>query len=340
MSGLIQEIGIIILKQLKNSNLLIAGYGSIGKKYSQSASKFFKKKNIHIFSNHLKMNNLKKLRNTKNIKYIILSNRAIDRIKFFKSFVKKKATYIFEKPIATNVFNNFQKKSFLNTIKKNKIKIKTGYCLRLNPAVKKLKKILKKNSNKIISIKMNTRTYLPSWRKGDYTKSVSAKKKHGGGVINELSHELDLMLFLFGKPKALFAKYLNSKSLKIDAEDTVDIIFIINNRINLSMHLDFCSPFEKREVEILLKGNKKILLDLKKNSVQIRYLKKMSIKKFLLEKNFYTKNQIKEMIKISNSNENKEWMSELSDSLYVLYIIKKIKESNITQKLVKLSKNE
>ena len=45
------------------------------------------------------------------------------------------------------------------------------------------------------------------------------------------------------------------------------------------------------------------------------------------------------MIKISNSNDNKEWMSELSDSLYVLYIIKKIKESNITEKMVKLSKN-
>ena len=99
---------------------------------------------------------------------------------------------------------------------------------------------------------MNTSTNLPTWRKGDYTKSVSAKKKYGGGVINELSHELDLMLYLFGKPKALFAKYLNSKSLKIDVEDIVDIIFKINNKINLNMHLDFCSSFE-REIEILFK---------------------------------------------------------------------------------------
>ena len=30
-NGLIQEIGITTLKQLKNSNLLIVGYGSIGK---------------------------------------------------------------------------------------------------------------------------------------------------------------------------------------------------------------------------------------------------------------------------------------------------------------------
>ena len=32
-------------------------------------------------------------------------------------------------------------------------------------------------------------------------------------------------------------------------------------------------------------------------------------------------------------------MSELLDSIYVLYIIKKIKESNISEKMVELKKN-
>ena len=46
------------------------------------------------------------------------------------------------------------------------------------------------------------------------------------------------------------------------------------------------------------------------------------------------------MITVSNSKKNNyDWMSELSDSLYVLYIIKKIKESNFKDKLVKLDKN-
>ena len=49
MIGLIQEIGTIILKQLRNSNLLIVGYGSIGKKYRYSAAKFFKRKKSIYF---------------------------------------------------------------------------------------------------------------------------------------------------------------------------------------------------------------------------------------------------------------------------------------------------
>ena len=45
------------------------------------------------------------------------------------------------------------------------------------------------------------------------------------------------------------------------------------------------------------------------------------------------------MISISKSKKNTEWMSELLDSIYVLYIIKKIKESNISEKMVELKKN-
>ena len=76
---------------------------------------------------------------------------------------------------------------------------------------------------------MNTRTYLPSWREGDY-KNQFLQKKYGGGVINELSHD-SISCLLFGKPKAVFAKYFNSKSLEIDTEDIVNIIFILNKNI-------------------------------------------------------------------------------------------------------------
>ena len=338
MNGLILEIGITTLKRLKN-NLLIVGYGSIGKKYSQSATQFFNKRQIHIFSKHLRKNNYEKFRGMKDLNYIILSNRANERIKSFKSLLKKGATYLFEKPISSKALNKIQKKKLLNIIKNNKIKIKTGYCLRLNPAVEKLKKLLKKKYNKIVSVNMNTRTYLPSWRDSDYRKSVSAKKKYGGGVINELSHELDLMLHLFGKPKAVLAKYFNSKSLEIDTEDIADIIFILNNNIYLNMHLDFCSLSEKREIEILFSDNSKISLDLRNNLIKIKNFNKTVMKKYLLDKNYYTKNQIKKMISISNSNKNDKWMPEFLDSLHVLEIIEKIRESNFTNKLVQLNKN-
>ena len=127
--------------------------------------------------------------------------------------------------------------------------------------------------------------------------------------------------------------------MEIDTEDTADIIFMLNNDIYLNMHLDFCSPFEKREIEILFSDNSKISLDLRNNLIKTKNLRKTSLKKYLLDKNFYSKNQIKKMISISNSKKNDKWMPEFLDSIHVLYIIKKIRESNFTNKLVKLNKN-
>ena len=67
----------------------------------------FKRKEIHIFK-HLKKDSLKNIKNIKNLDYIILSNRAPDRIKFFKSLIKK-ATYIFENLYQQNTLLNHKK---------------------------------------------------------------------------------------------------------------------------------------------------------------------------------------------------------------------------------------
>ena len=45
----------------------------------------------------------------------------------------------------------------------------------------------------IYSIRCDVGQYLPNWRADkNYSKSVSAKKDLGGGVLLELSHELEL----------------------------------------------------------------------------------------------------------------------------------------------------
>ena len=337
MSGKIQEIGIIILKQYKKSNLLIVGQGSIGKKYKKVSKHFFQPSKVQVFSKHLKKtrDKLDKINNSdKN--FVILSNKVTERLKYFTKFFKKKTTFLFEKPVSHKTFSKTEERNFYKLINKHDVKIKSGYCLRLNPAVIEAKKRIKNNLHNILTIKIHTNTFLPNWRKSNYRRSVSAKKKDGGGVLNELSHELDLLLHLFGKPRFLFANFFNSKSLKINTEDIADIIFIMNKKLNVNMHLDFCSPFEKREIEVLFNNKKKILLDLRKNIIKEIRGKKTFIKKYYLEKDFYQKKQIEMMMKISNNKKNSYWKNELKDSIQVLRIIKKIKESKIKKKMIKI----
>ena len=73
--------------------------------------------------------------------------------------------------------------------KKLKNNYYVGYNLRFHPVILFLKKIFK--NKKIFSINITSHSYLPKWRKIDYRKSVSAKKKLGGGILLELSLEFD-----------------------------------------------------------------------------------------------------------------------------------------------------
>ena len=63
-------------------------------------------------------------------------------------------------------------------------------------------------------------SHLPSWRKNiDYEKSYSSDYKKGGGVTNDLSHEIDLANYLVGINKIKIAVKSKISNLKIKADD-------------------------------------------------------------------------------------------------------------------------
>ena len=98
---------------------------------------------------------------------------------------------------------------------------------------------------KIYSIRCDVGQYLLNWRTNkNYSKLVSAKKHLGGGVLLELSHELDYIRWIFGEIEWVTA-YVNKLSdLNIDVEDTAHItlgIKKIDNNDNkvVNLNMDF-----------------------------------------------------------------------------------------------------
>lgn len=62
--------------------------------------------------------------------------------------------------------------------------------------------------------------YLPSWRPdSDYRATVSAQRALGGGVLLELSHELDMLRWVFGEVDWLAAWTGRQGAFEIDVED-------------------------------------------------------------------------------------------------------------------------
>lgn len=71
------------------------------------------------------------------------------------------------------------------------------------------------------SVRCEIGQYLPDWRRNaDYRSTVSAQKALGGGVLLELSHELDMLRWVFGEVNWLSAWTGRQSRLEIDVEDS------------------------------------------------------------------------------------------------------------------------
>jgi predicted dehydrogenase len=76
----------------------------------------------------------------------------------------------------------------------------------------------------ILSVRCEVGQYLPSWRPGvDYRLGVSANKDLGGGVLLELSHELDYLQWIFGNIDWVRATLARQSSLEINVEDSAHL---------------------------------------------------------------------------------------------------------------------
>ena len=92
---------------------------------------------------------------------------------------------------------------------------------------------------------------MPEWRPGvDYRNSVSAKQALGGGVLLELSHEIDMAKFLFGDIQVESSLLRNSGLLEIDTEDHAILIGRAAPNLLVSIRLNFCSRPASRMVTI------------------------------------------------------------------------------------------
>ena len=132
-------------------------------------------------------------------------------------------------------------------------------------------------------------------------KSNSGKKNYGGGVLLELSHEIDYVQWIFKKiRKVNHVTIKKISNLKTDAEDCVSIIgktdfadFIID--------LNYFSLYLQRLV--IINGNDFTLKgDLIYNSVEIFKKNRKKIMKFKVDKNYTYNEQHKSLLRSDYRN--------------------------------------
>ncbi|MCK6499789.1 MAG: Gfo/Idh/MocA family oxidoreductase, partial [Nitrospira sp.] len=80
-----------------------------------------------------------------------------------------------------------------------------AYNMRFHPLIMKLRDFLGQQK-RLVAAHIYVGQYLPQWRPStDYRSSYSASRDLGGGVLRDLSHEIDYALWLFGSWRHLTA---------------------------------------------------------------------------------------------------------------------------------------
>lgn len=215
-------------------NCLIIGYGSIGTRHANILKEMehsvhvVSKRNVNAFPCY---SSIKEALQNKNFGYVIISN---ETYKHYNSFMELNehgysGKLLIEKPVFLEP-SSISQSDFENVF--------VAYNLRFHPVIQKLHEFL--NGKEIYSIQVYVGQHLPSWRPSiNYTKCYSASKAQGGGVLRDLSHELDYINWIAGGWKRVAAIGGKFSDLKIDSDDVFVLLLEMENCPVTSVQMNY-----------------------------------------------------------------------------------------------------
>jgi predicted dehydrogenase len=136
-----------------------------------------------------------------------------------------------------------------------------GYNLRFSESLIAFRDLVRGGRfGRVLRFNAETAQYLPDWRpEKDYRETVSARADLGGGVLLELSHELDYLRWIFGDWDWVSAWTGRTSSLEIDVEDTALVTIGIEGdqaatQLVGQLSLDFVRRDKTRTVTAVCEG--------------------------------------------------------------------------------------
>lgn len=260
-------------RKTKDLKVVFFGLGSIGKKHARI---IMDKYNFELNAyrtgkgqekNDLKINEIYSLDDVFSINpdVAFITNPTCLHAETALKCAKRNINLFIEKPISHSLENI---DVLENEIKKRKLFTYVAYNMRFHPVIENLKKMISNKENPV-NFEVKCSSYLPDWRPNqDYSKSYSAKKEQGGGVILDLSHEFDYISWLFGDIEKIEGHFDKVSNLKIDSEDVLDAQIKCSSDIEGKLHLDYFSRDEERKIQIYY-DNEYLEGDLIKNTIKV-----------------------------------------------------------------------
>lgn len=153
----------------------------------------------------------------------VIANPATLHVATALPLARKGIHLLMEKPIAEA--DGKELRELIQECSRRKRVLFVGYDMRFLRSLQLFRKTVHRSPvGRIVSVRAVVGQNLKDWRKADYRTSVSAQKALGGGVLLELSHEIDYLRWIFGEVAWVSATTHHQSDLEIDTEDTAHMI--------------------------------------------------------------------------------------------------------------------
>jgi len=240
--------------------ILIVGLGSIGKRHLRIARELVPNADIRIlrhrvtsevpqYSDGCFSSIEEAVAFTPQI--AIIANPASFHVPIAQPLAEIGVHLLIEKPLSDSLDGVAQ---LIETCRNQDAVLLTGYNLRFLPSIQRFRDLLEGCIvGKILSVRCEIGQYLPSWRPGsDYRDGVSARQELGGGVLLELSHEIDYLRWIFGEVTWVKASLSRQSNLEISVEDSAHLVVgfapsVDNYQLIGMVNLDFIRHDTTRE---------------------------------------------------------------------------------------------
>lgn len=226
---------------MKQKSVLVVGYGSIGARHAEVLSvlgcrvAIVSQQKIEKYPSY---SLITQAIDTESPDYIVIANATILHGRTLMDI--RSAGYegdvLVEKPLVSQL----DSKAITTDLNSY-----VGYNLRFHPTLQRLKQLI--GAETVLSVQAYVGQYLPDWRPGrDYRDSYSASSADGGGVLRDLSHELDLVLWLFGDWIRVAANGGHYSKLEIDSDDLQSVLLVTRDCPNLCIQMNYLDRNTRR----------------------------------------------------------------------------------------------
>lgn len=251
---------------------LIIGYGMIGKKHAEILKNSL---SIDVYTYNASSPDSNVTRNIKNwqeIKelspdFIVVCNPTFLHLKTIEQFIELNCPVFLEKPIDSDTKNLEELTQIINA---KGICVYVAYCLRFNPVITFLKKYFSEHQPKLVRIYNNNN--LSCWPRANNT-SYSQNIEQGGGVVMDLSHEIDYLNYLSPVKEIVYSFASKIGNVTTDAPDFM-LSHFKNEQFDSVVELNYFGHLKERSIKVDF-GDHSIEADIK--ALKINFYKNLQL---------------------------------------------------------------